>query len=244
MKKIFTITALIAFAGWTIGQSLQKDNVFTLHVLDVNPIAGVTMDQFLDVIYEEYIPALSEAMPDVNFLFLKGIRGNHKTQFGLIVLYESEKGLEKYWSETEATELLEERWTAIVKPVRQKMDALADIDWVTWTIWKVEPVIEEDSVATTAVPEVDLDLSVYPNPFSDHIMFEYELPLADVVRIEVYNSLGQLVATPVHGVQQAGKNTIYWNGCDDAGHPLIDGTYNVRLQTANSTISFGTIIKL
>ena len=242
---MITITALILYAGIIMGQSLQKDNVFTLHVMEVNLKAGVTMNQFLDLIYEEYIPSLNEAFPDVTFIFLGGIRGEHENQFGVLVIYESEEGLKKYWPETGvASALYEERWTAIVKPVRQKMDVLADYEFVTWTIWKVEPTVEEDTMATTMVPEMHINYSVYPNPFSDHIMFEYEFQQAETARIEVYNSLGQLVATPVHGVQQTGKNTIHWNGCDNAGHPLKDGAYNVRLQTANSAFSIGTIIKL
>ncbi|UCH15725.1 MAG: hypothetical protein JSV22_07100, partial [Bacteroidales bacterium] len=97
MKKILMITALILYAGAALGQSFQKDNVFTLNVLDVNLKPGVTMDQFMVVIYEEYIPALSEAFPDITSIFSEVIRGENENQFGLIALYESEEGLEKYW---------------------------------------------------------------------------------------------------------------------------------------------------
>lgn len=226
-------------------QSFLKDKVFSRHVVPVDPKPGVTMEQFLDVVYEEYIPALKEALPDVAFLFLKGIRGEYATHFGLIPLYESEEGLEKYWPAGGGqSELFTERWTAIVKPVRDQMDELADYGFQYFTCWKIEPTAEEEANASSVFSYEDVDLSVYPNPFSDNIVFEYESPEAGNMSIQIYNSLGQLVATPADHVQQSGTNQIHWNGRDNFGKRLDTGLYFVQIQTPNSVNKIRKIIKL
>ena len=48
---------------------------------------------------------------------------------------------------------------------------------------------------------------------------------ADGVKIQVLNDKGVLVATNILGVQRPGPMSFYWNGADDQGAPLPDGTY-------------------
>lgn len=138
MKKLLGFSAFILCAGIAMGQSLQKDKVYTLHVMEVHLNPGVSMDQFLDVVNEDYIPALNEAFPDVSNIFLEGIRGKHENQFGVLILYDSEEVLKKYWPETGVASELNLERNKIVVPAREKMAKLADYDWVTWTSWKVK----------------------------------------------------------------------------------------------------------
>jgi flagellar basal-body rod modification protein FlgD len=48
---------------------------------------------------------------------------------------------------------------------------------------------------------------------------------ADGVKIQVLNDKGVLVATNILGSQRIGDMSFYWNGVDDQGAPLPDGTY-------------------
>ena len=48
---------------------------------------------------------------------------------------------------------------------------------------------------------------------------------ADGVKIQVLNDKGVLVATNILGSQRMGDMSFYWNGADDHGAPLPDGTY-------------------
>jgi flagellar basal-body rod modification protein FlgD len=48
---------------------------------------------------------------------------------------------------------------------------------------------------------------------------------ADGVKIQVLNDKGVLVATNILGSQRMGDMSFYWNGADDQGAPLPDGTY-------------------
>jgi flagellar basal-body rod modification protein FlgD len=48
---------------------------------------------------------------------------------------------------------------------------------------------------------------------------------ADGVKIQVLNDKGVLVATNILGSQRMGDMSFNWNGADDQGAPLPDGTY-------------------
>ena len=48
---------------------------------------------------------------------------------------------------------------------------------------------------------------------------------ADGVKIQVLNDKGVLVATNILGSQRMGDMSFSWNGADDQGAPLPDGTY-------------------
>ena len=77
----------------------------------------------------------------------------------------------------------------------------------------------------------------FPNPFNPSTMIRYELPEAGNVQLEVFNMLGQRVASLVSGVQPAGNWTVSWNGTDDAGKHLTTGVYIYRLSTSKSVLT-------
>ena len=70
----------------------------------------------------------------------------------------------------------------------------------------------------------------YPNPFNPETKIEYSLPNAAVVKLAVYNLLGQRVATLVDQRQSAGIHSIFWNGKDDLGRSVASGIYLYRLE--------------
>ncbi len=70
----------------------------------------------------------------------------------------------------------------------------------------------------------------FPNPFNPATEIRYALPRATQVRLEIYNLLGQKVATLVDEYQRAGYRSVRW----DAGG-LASGVYLYRLQVADFT---------
>ncbi len=69
----------------------------------------------------------------------------------------------------------------------------------------------------------------YPNPFNPSTMIPYQLPHPMHLRLEVFNLLGQRVATLVDGEQQAGFHTARWDATDAAGEAVGAGVYLYRL---------------
>jgi hypothetical protein len=51
----------------------------------------------------------------------------------------------------------------------------------------------------------------YPNPFNTTTTIEYSLPSAGNVNLEIYNLLGQKVATLVDGWTDAGRHSVNWD---------------------------------
>ena len=68
----------------------------------------------------------------------------------------------------------------------------------------------------------------YPNPFNSSTVIQYALPEAAWVRLEVFNMLGQAVATLVDGNQQAGVHSYNWNA-----NNFASGIYFYRMTAGN-----------
>ena len=69
----------------------------------------------------------------------------------------------------------------------------------------------------------------YPNPFNPSTIIPYQLPAPTRVRLEVFNILGQRVATLVDGLRPAGFHTTTWNATDASGRGVGSGVYLYRL---------------
>ena len=69
----------------------------------------------------------------------------------------------------------------------------------------------------------------YPNPFNPSTMIPYQLPASMHVKLEVFNILGQRIATLVDGEQPAGFHTASWDATDATGHAVGAGVYLYRL---------------
>ena len=69
----------------------------------------------------------------------------------------------------------------------------------------------------------------YPNPFNPSTVIPYQLPTATHVRLDVFNVLGQHVATLVDEERQAGFHAAKWDATDAAGQAMAAGVYFYRL---------------
>jgi len=68
----------------------------------------------------------------------------------------------------------------------------------------------------------------YPNPFNPSTQIKYDLPKNCYIKLDVYNLLGQKVATLVEGKKRAGYKTVSWNG-----KGVASGIYFFRLQAGS-----------
>jgi hypothetical protein len=70
----------------------------------------------------------------------------------------------------------------------------------------------------------------YPNPFNPSTRITYTLPQTGVVRLSVFNLLGQQVLNLVNGPVSAGTHEVVWDGRDAAGRGVASGVYFYRIE--------------
>ena len=76
----------------------------------------------------------------------------------------------------------------------------------------------------------------YPNPFNPSTVIPYQLPTGMHVRLEIFNVLGQRLATLVDGRRPAGYHTASWEATDGAGRAVAAGVYLYRLTGPGSQL--------
>ncbi len=121
---------------------------------------------------------------------------------------------------------------------------------VSYTFWlyqydsSTEQYSETPAVATavsTGSTSVDGDGSLpttvslsqnYPNPFIPSTLINFELPESGAVTLQVYNMVGQLMATLLNENMSAGSHTVNFDAAN-----LASGTYIYRLQTADVVLT-------
>lgn len=70
----------------------------------------------------------------------------------------------------------------------------------------------------------------YPNPFNPITQINFNLPKESHVKLEIYNLIGQKVATIVDRQLLAGKHHVEWNGANSRGKFVPSGIYFYRIQ--------------
>ncbi len=77
----------------------------------------------------------------------------------------------------------------------------------------------------------------YPNPFSlssarnSGITISYNIPKSDNVKIDIYNIKGQKVTSLYNEYNNAGVNSVLWNGKDDSSSVVSSGIYYYKISS-------------
>lgn len=72
--------------------------------------------------------------------------------------------------------------------------------------------------------------SVEPNPFGGSAEMRFALPSAGDVQVDVIDVAGRRVRSLIDGPMEAGRQTLHWDGRDDAGTSVSSGVYFLRLR--------------
>ncbi len=75
-------------------------------------------------------------------------------------------------------------------------------------------------------------LHTFPNPCTDFVFFEYDLPMPGRVTVDIYDMAGRKLASPIAGLRPAGTFSARWNCVDSDGHVLLPGAYMYRFTIA------------
>ncbi len=88
-------------------------------------------------------------------------------------------------------------------------------------------------------------LQNYPNPFNSSTVIPFELPSASAVRLEVFNSLGELVQTLAsHKMYEAGRHAVQFSPINRDGTPLPSGVYYCRLSVSGAPLQVRKMVYL
>jgi len=81
------------------------------------------------------------------------------------------------------------------------------------------------------------EINCYPNPFSDKVTIEINLPADAQVQVEVLNQLGQRVKTIATKQQlTSGVHRLTWNGRSDGNGEVAQGIYHLRIEIDDSIV--------
>ena len=72
-----------------------------------------------------------------------------------------------------------------------------------------------------------------PNPFNPSTVIGYQLPEAGLVRLAIFNLLGQEVRVLVNERRDAGSFSATWDGADAMGRRVASGIYLYRIQAGS-----------
>jgi len=95
-------------------------------------------------------------------------------------------------------------------------------------------------LSTPENPELPLSFALhpnYPNPFNPETLIRFDLPTNVVVKLAVYNILGQKVRTLVDHPMTPGHHVIRFDGRSDKGLSLSSGVYFYRMEAGKFTQS-------
>ena len=73
----------------------------------------------------------------------------------------------------------------------------------------------------------------YPNPFNPITTLNYNLPEESIVKITIYDLMGNIVKEIVNQVETSGFKSVQWNGTNNKGLPVSAGAYIYGIETSN-----------
>ena len=94
-----------------------------------------------------------------------------------------------------------------------------------WYVMKMRTITAIDDPFNLQIPNKYVLMQNYPNPFNPITHIRFGLPKASLVRIELYNILGQRVVTLLDERKPAGYHMVDLNGSN-----LSSGIYLYRIQ--------------
>jgi predicted CXXCH cytochrome family protein len=95
------------------------------------------------------------------------------------------------------------------------------------------PVIVTAVTETGGIPTEYALQQNNPNPFNPSTLIRYQVPEAAHVRIQIYNTLGSLIATVVDREMNPGYHTVVWDGRDFSGNAVASGIYLYKMEAGN-----------
>ncbi|MCP4290812.1 MAG: T9SS type A sorting domain-containing protein [bacterium] len=94
--------------------------------------------------------------------------------------------------------------------------------------------VEVESTTSSAglLPDVFQMSGVYPNPFNPNTAFEFQIPAASFVEVDVMDLRGNRVRKLMSEDLSGGSYELRWDGRDESGRMVNSGVYFARVRTS------------
>lgn len=89
---------------------------------------------------------------------------------------------------------------------------------------------EHDGTGIEGIAPGVITVDIMPNPFSGEASVNFTTLVAGTAKLSVYDITGRLVYETTEEQLEAGANSFLWQGVDDSGRELAEGTYFIHLQ--------------
>ncbi|MFA4922813.1 MAG: LamG-like jellyroll fold domain-containing protein [Ignavibacteriaceae bacterium] len=84
----------------------------------------------------------------------------------------------------------------------------------------------------------------YPNPFNNQTNIEFQLSTESIVKLEIFNVMGQKIKTLINEVKLPGYYSTYWDGKNNFGASVNSGIYFIKFSSDKfSDIKKMTLLK-
>jgi hypothetical protein len=90
-----------------------------------------------------------------------------------------------------------------------------------------------EEVGSAGTPDSYSLSSAYPNPFNPETTIEFAVPTDGFVKIDVFNTAGQLVTSLVDKDLSAGVFKTTWDAVDESGQQVSSGVYFYRMEAGD-----------
>jgi hypothetical protein len=112
-----------------------------------------------------------------------------------------------------------------------------DVDDQGWLFimsgWDGDPVTADNEAP--AIPDDFVLSQNYPNPFNSGTAIEFNISRGGYTELEIFNILGELIATPLRRYLAAGEHRVNWDGRNASGNPTPTGIYFYRVTSGEFT---------
>ncbi|HET54692.1 MAG TPA: T9SS C-terminal target domain-containing protein, partial [Ignavibacteria bacterium] len=109
--------------------------------------------------------------------------------------------------------------------------------WPSKRSWMFDVITHVHEDGDNKIKEFKLEQN-YPNPFNPTTTISYTLKSSSIVKLVIYNSLGQEISVLINKKQLAGFYEIYFNASD-----LPSGVYYYQLTISNNELGINKTIK-
>ncbi len=129
-------------------------------------------------------------------------------------------------------------YTGILEIWRSNLTGDADIE-LDETV-SLSVVIGEPTGVKSSSVEIPSEFKLnqnYPNPFNPTTTISFDVAAHGLVKLAIYNLLGEKVATLSNEILPPGSYQSVWNGADESGELMPSGIYFYRMSTSRAILT-------